>query len=120
MLNAAIGLCLALFLACLFRFGGFGGTYSELGSLVSFLFVAVFGAMILVGMVSRIGHTPRGVASLLAGAFALCAGVYWWLDLGRAFDDGIETVAAVAEAEAAESGIAPGPRPDPDLFSQSR
>lgn len=120
MLNAAIGLGVAALLACLFRFAGLGGPYSELGSLVSFLFVAVFGAMILVGLVSRIGHTPRGAASLLAGAFALCAGVYWWLDLGRTFDGGLETVAVAAESEATQSGIAPGPRPEPDLFSQSR
>lgn len=120
MLNAAIGLAVAALLACLFRFAGLGGIYSELGSLVSFLFVAVFGAMILVGLVSRIGHTPRGAASLLAGACALCAGVYWWLDLGRTFDGGLEAVAVAAETEAADGARAPGPRPDPDLFSQSR
>jgi hypothetical protein len=119
MLNAAIGFAIALFLACLFRFAGLGGPYSELGSLVAFLFVAVFGAMILVGSVSRIGHTPRGAASLLAGAFALCAGVYYWLDLGRTFDGGLETVAAVTEAEAADGSLA-GPHPAPDLLTQSQ
>lgn len=120
MLNAAIGFGVALLLACLFRFTGLGGAYGELGSFVFFLFAAVFGTIILVGLVSRIGHTPRGAASLLAGACALGVGVYWWLDLGRTFDGGLETVAAVAEAEAAESSLAPGPRPDPDLLSQTR
>jgi hypothetical protein len=97
MRNAAIGLLAALLLACLFRFAGVGGTYSALGSMVAFLFAAVFASLLLVGMVSRVGHTPRGAASIVVSGALLCVGVYWWLDLGRGFD-GVEFETAAATA----------------------
>lgn len=101
MRNAAIGFVAAAVLACLFRFAEIAGPYSALGSMVAFLFAAMFGALLLVAMVSRIGHTPRGAASILASAALLCVGVYWWLDLGRTLN-GLDFETAVVEPIAAE------------------
>lgn len=103
MRNAAIGFLVASVLACLFRFAEIGGVYSALGSMVAFLFAAVFAALLLVAMVSRVGHTPRGAASILASAALLCVGVYWWLDLGQTLNGlDFETAVAVAEPLPAE------------------
>ena len=102
MRNAAIGLLATSIVACIFRFSGFGGAYGALGSTVAFLFAAVFAALLLVAMVSRIGHTPRGAATILASGAMLCVTVYWWLDLGRSFNSvDFETADAAAIEPAA-------------------
>ncbi len=97
MRNAAIGFLAASTLACLFRFAGLGGAYGALGSMVAFLFAAVFAALLLVALVPRVGHTPRGAASILASGVLLCVGVYWWLDLGHTLN-GLDFETAVATA----------------------
>jgi hypothetical protein len=111
--KAAIGLGIASVLACLFRFTSLGGGYNELGSMVAFLFAALFAAMILVGLVSRVGHTPAGASALAAGAVLLCISVYWWLDLGKTINVvGLDETAAVAAAAPRPQGGAASPRQD--------
>lgn len=100
MRNAAIGFALSAAVAVALRY--YSGA-SSLGALLFFMLAAVFAAIILVGLVSRIGHTPRGAASILGAAALMAVGVYWWIERDTPFDRTIDRAAFAITEQAGQA-----------------
>src|SRR5262245_53261337 len=87
-----------------------------LGALVFFMAAALFAALVLVGLVPRIGHTPRGAVGLLSAAALIGWGVLWWAGEGPPLGAFV-----VAEEASVQADFAPtGPHPDVLASSEGR
>jgi hypothetical protein len=119
MRNILIAFATCAALAVYFRISEASG----LGGLVFFMAAAMFGALILVGLVPRFGHTPRGAMALLAGAAVMGWGVLWWAGEGGPLDP---APFAIAEEVGAIHTPTPedfsplGPHPDGRLAAEGR